>query len=367
MSLLPPPGERGRERLQDTILGQWLVYTTNLVQRVAELEAEVANSREVLAGEAVVPMRLVGRGVGDLGEGGGAASCGAGEAGAGGGGLEALGGRVLVFPQDRYVLANCGAGLYERLNEELALRERAGEARERDAARALRGGWVRGGEGAGARRPPPPRRRPGPSPVAFLDVPSRVYRVKGCETLFIIPAFGMREETEGTRKVEAKALVQTVVRPHEYALGGRDAWERGVERRGREAEVKGRAAFKRARELVEEVQGLKRRLAEREAELERERLRVKGLRGLERDLAIKEVAVREEMEGLRDARLERALAEAEGGDGTRGFFEEEEEDVEEERLGETQESFLRKLPHRSAGVGKAQHAAEVESGTEEEG
>lgn len=286
LSLLPPPGTEGREVVQDTILGQWLIYTTNLVQRVSELEAEVANAREVLAGEAMVPMRLVSQGADPIGD--VVAAAGTAQTGA-----EGLGGRVMVFPQDRYVLANCGAGLWERLNEELVAREQGNEHRERERAHTLRGGKIRGEPGAGHVL----------QPVTYMDVQSRIYRVKGCASLFIIPGFDLHPDTEGTRRVEAKGLVQTVVRPLEYALGGQDRWQRTQAERARVAEEQGRTMARRARGLKEEVGGLKREVREREQELERERERARGVRKLERDLAAKEVHVRAEMEHMQSERL----------------------------------------------------------------
>ena len=304
LSLLPPPGTEGRELVQDTILGQWLVYTTNLVQRVSELEAEVTNAREVLAGEAMVPMRLVSQGADAVGE-VVAATAAAAEGSAGPTGAEGLGGRVMVFPQDRYVLANCGAGLWERLNEELAAREQGLEARERERARTLRGGKVRGGQ--------QPSEGSVLQPVTHMDVQSRIYRVKGCQSLFIIPAFDLHPDTGGTRRVEAKGVVQTVVRPQEYALGGRDMYTRRVGAREREAEQRGVRVARRARGLKEEVVGLRREVREREQEVERERARNRAVRALERDLAAKEGLVRQQMGMLREERLRLELVAGGGG------------------------------------------------------
>ena len=304
-SLMPAPGTEGRELIEGTILGQWLVYTTNLVQRVSELEAEVANAREVLAGEAMVPMRLVSQGTDAIGDAVAAAAADAAADGRAGTAAEGLGGRVMVFPQDRYVLANCGAGLWERLNEELAAREQGNEARERDRARTLRGGKVRGEPSEGHVL----------QPVTYMDVQSRIYRVKGCQSLFVIPAFDIHPDTEGTRRVEAKGMVQTVVRPLEYALGGRDRWERTLATEAREAKERDRNASRRARGLREEVAGLRRDLEERGQELERERVKNRGLRTLERDLAVKEGLVRTQMETMRTERLRLGL---EAGSGVAG-------------------------------------------------
>ncbi|KZF23307.1 hypothetical protein L228DRAFT_282045 [Xylona heveae TC161] len=257
-ALVPPPGSANRELIKQSFLGQWLVFTTALVQRVAELEAEVRNSRDVLAGEALAPRRLLGTVLGEFGlgshpgsdstllggggGGGGAYNVGGGGIGGGEDHWTAPGGTTpgtngwgtpLVFPQDRYVLANLSAGLWETLSHELDHKMMMQVEQERRAARVLRGGPnVSGtggpgvsGAGTGAtggggdvemlddddngmeQGTSHPHR-----PIVWVDVPCRLYRVTGAPTIFITPGHGMDENTFWTKSEEARPLVQTVPR-----------------------------------------------------------------------------------------------------------------------------------------------------------
>lgn len=178
-SILPHQGDPARAQTKDTILGQWLVYTTTLVQRVAELESELANSRDVLAREALAPMQLTT--TGRMAE-----------------------GKPLLFPQDRYVLANLTPEIWDVLNEELARKQQDQEATERAAAQALHGPATRTA----------PQAVPPLAPVVAIDIPSRAYRIPGSRTIFIVPGHAMHPGTAGTRTMEARGpLVQSVVRP----------------------------------------------------------------------------------------------------------------------------------------------------------
>lgn len=178
-SILPQQGDPARAQVNDTILGQWLVYTTTLVQRVAELEAELANSRDVLAGEAMAPMQLTS--TGRMAE-----------------------GKPLLFPQDRYVLANLTPEIWDVLNEELSRKQQEQEAAERTAALALHA-------------PPTKTAAQAVSPLApvvALDITSRAYRIPGSRTVFLVPGHALHPGTAATRTMEtSRPLVQTVVRP----------------------------------------------------------------------------------------------------------------------------------------------------------
>ncbi|KAI9821635.1 MAG: hypothetical protein M1827_002216 [Pycnora praestabilis] len=177
-----------RSQIKDTILGQWLQYTTSLVTHVAELELEVTNARDVLAGEATVPLKL--NRDGRMAE-----------------------GRPLLFPQDRYVLANLTPELWEVLNERLAVKEQAMLRRERSARSALHEPPVtesaHQASGMGMKKRDPMK------PLAWIDVPSRLYRVAGSPTIFMTPAHGgIHPSTHTTLALESQPLVQTVIRPH---------------------------------------------------------------------------------------------------------------------------------------------------------
>ncbi|KAI9790304.1 MAG: hypothetical protein M1833_001963 [Piccolia ochrophora] len=179
-ALLPREESEARTQADDTVLGQWLAYTTRLVARVAELEGEVARTRDLLAGEAVVPYHLR-----DVGEG--------------------RDGKVLLFPQDRWALGGLSSELWEVVNARLAKRQVELEGERREMGRLgmeVDVGKEEGGSKKGRL-----------AMTAYVDVTSRFYRLGGGKTIFILPAFGINPATEGTRKLEATPMVQTVVRP----------------------------------------------------------------------------------------------------------------------------------------------------------
>ena len=183
LALLPSDGGNGEEG-EMGIFSQWLRYTHSLVDRVAELEREIALMRELLGGERMAP-GVRGQGM-------------AGKRGA----------RMLVLPQDRYVLAGLNESTWERLNEELDVTAEMATARDKRAAEKLRSrGWSGedlvdglGGETAGENL------------VSWVEVTSRVFRVKGQESVFVIPAWDVHPGAEAVRKIESQPLVQTVAR-----------------------------------------------------------------------------------------------------------------------------------------------------------
>ncbi len=183
LALLPSGGEEGEEG-ERGIFGQWLLYTQSLVGRVAELEREIASMRELVGGGYASP-GVRGRSV------------------AGG-----KGARRLVCPQDRYVLAGLNESAWERLNEELDVTAEMAAARDERAGERLRcRGW--GGEdlidGSGGEIA-------GENLVSWVEVVSRVFRVKGQESVFVIPAWDLHPGAEAVRKIENQPLVQTVAR-----------------------------------------------------------------------------------------------------------------------------------------------------------
>ena len=205
LALRRSDGENGTEG-EMGIFSQWLRYTHSLVDRVAELEREVAVMRELLGGGHMAPgVRGQSR---------------AGTSGA----------RILVFPQDRYVLAGLNESTWERLNEELDVTAEMAAARDQRAGEKLRSrGWSAedlidglGGETAGQNL------------VSWVEVTSRVFRVKGQESVFVIPAWDVHPGAEAVRKIENQPLVQTVARG-DSQRGRMTAKERSDQRKEMEA------------------------------------------------------------------------------------------------------------------------------------
>ncbi len=184
LALLPPDDDGNSKESEKGIFGQWLRYTQALVGRVAELEREVALMRELLGGDDTAPSAR-GRRTPS--------------------GKEA---RRTVLPQDRYVLAGLNDALWVRLNEDLDITAGMTAAKNRRAEEQLR---PRGRSGQGLNRDTRCK-SDGLNVVSWVEVTSRVFRVKGQESVFIIPAWDIHPGAEAVRRIENQPLVQTVAR-----------------------------------------------------------------------------------------------------------------------------------------------------------
>lgn len=141
---------------------------------------------------------------------------------------DGCGEREIVFPQDRYVLAGLSEGLWARLNEELTVREgenreeREHEREEREHGRGVQGrGW--GDFGAGADDEDGAGGGGESNVVTWIETMSRLYRIRGHDSIFVIPAFGLHPGAPAVHRVERTPLVQTVP---ERRGGQTTAWER---------------------------------------------------------------------------------------------------------------------------------------------
>ena len=192
LACLPPEKDDDmREWAEQTLLGQWLAYTQNLVLRVAELEREVVGFREVLVGGNFTPPAVT-RNDGGHGQGGGKEE----------------------ESQNRYVLAGLTPALFGRLQSELDAPEAIAVTREQ---RARRRGFA--AEGLRYRS----KHRPSDDStidiqenwipdnvVAWIECTSRIYRCQGDERLFVIPAWDIRPGAEAVRKIEREPLLISV-------------------------------------------------------------------------------------------------------------------------------------------------------------
>lgn len=187
--------------------------------RLAELEREVVNLREVLANEALV-------------------------AGVRAHGSQKQNGefvaREMLFPQDRYVLAGLNDALWLRITEALSISDT--EAIEREKETGV--GMVRGSGPfvtilAGADSGPETNlaRASYGDVVSWVETTARLYRVRGQETVFVIPAWDMHSGAEAVRAVERGPLVTTLPKARSSGAGtieegrtvGSNAYEREAE------------------------------------------------------------------------------------------------------------------------------------------
>ena len=189
LSILPLKEQKeDRAYAETTILGQLILHMQRLVIRCHDLERLYANATDAMASEAVIPAQTLSR----LGP-------------------DGRKGRELVYPQDRFVLVNCGEDVYSFLcnafdrkdiqDEEimkLHLRNGStGEAlwRQKDGRDYSRG-------------------------ITALDVVTRYYRIRGDEkagqankTIFVIPAHAEHPGVKVTREMEQQPTVVAVVKP----------------------------------------------------------------------------------------------------------------------------------------------------------
>lgn len=224
-----------------TLLGQWLLYTSRLVVRLAELEREVVNLREVLGNEALVAGVRAHASQNQNGE---------------------SSAREMLFPQDRYVLAGLSDALWLRITEALSIS--AEEAIDREINTGV--GMVRGSglfetTSAGTEsdsETDQEQARYG-NVVSWVETTARLYRVRGHETVFVIPAWDMHPGAKAVREVERGPLVMSVPKVRKSGAETADEWETaGVSK----VEVT---------RLAEEIASLKRSLAEAREERESEK------------------------------------------------------------------------------------------------
>ena len=164
---------------KETLVGQWILHTQHLVSRMHELEINYGNCLELLANEALIPAQHNSAH-----------------------GPDGRSGREIVFPQDRWILANAGEDVFNFIHQMLDKKEAAldrvddvheehgvvgGTLYEQDKTRG----------------------------IVALELSTRFYRVKGSGhgPIFVLPAYGDRPSTEYLREMEGRPPVITLPVP----------------------------------------------------------------------------------------------------------------------------------------------------------
>ncbi|KAL7806857.1 hypothetical protein V8C44DRAFT_338485 [Trichoderma aethiopicum] len=269
LSLLPSGNEDDCEQMagvRNTVLGQWLLHQQHLVARMHELEINYANALDLLKGEAVVPMQMLGQ----FGPEGRAK------------------GREVVYPQDRFVLVNAGEDVFSLLHRlmdkaesEIQAKEQtwweSGVSGERMWANTKGGEWYSRG-------------------LVPIDMMTRFVRLKdqgGRSTIFMMPAIEHHPGTAQTRKMEKRPTVVSVVAP---------SWPE----RASDLEQRVKAHLDEAKELARDKTEMETQVATLWAELRKTKHEVKFYEGtsegITRDAVLGELkAMRQQMERLREA------------------------------------------------------------------
>lgn len=234
LSMTPSPA------IAHTFLSQWLLYTSRLVVRLAELEREVINLREVLGNESLVAGVRAHASLNQNGE---------------------SSAREMLFPQDRYVLAGLSDALWLRITE--ALNISAEEAINRETNNDV--GTVRGSgpfettsAGTDSDLETDQEQARYGDIVSWVETTARLYRVRGHETVFVIPAWNMHQGARAVREVERGPLVTSVPHVRRSDADTADEWHTA-------------GVNVRETRLAREIASLKRSLAEARDERDNEK------------------------------------------------------------------------------------------------
>ncbi|KAI1461400.1 hypothetical protein F4805DRAFT_453832 [Annulohypoxylon moriforme] len=264
-------------KARKTLIGQWLMFTQHLVGRMHELEIAYANSLDLLANEAIVPAQHLSNA-----------------------GPDARAGREIVFPQDRWIMANAGEDVFNLVHQFLDKKE-AWAANQDNAfvKRNVVGDTLRRTAGEGEEAKDEDLLRG----ISYVDLSTRYYRLNGSGhgPIFCLPAFADRPNTAYTKDIENRPTVITV--PEPSPPNPTTAWDR--KRKELEAENKDKT-----NQLIE-------------AKNETNRLTVMNTAQAEELRRVKQLnEVYELNQGLDASQLTQRIAEAEGErDATKTRFE----------------------------------------------
>ncbi|KAI2635058.1 hypothetical protein GGS21DRAFT_490268 [Xylaria nigripes] len=174
--------QRALTQAKSTLVGQWILFTQHLVVRMHELEIAYGNSLDLLANEAIVPMQHISVH-----------------------GPDGRSGREIVFPQDRWILANAGEDVFSFIHQMLDRAEAYQDAQDDVFAeqKVLGDAAFSSNEDLKYRG------------IVKVDLNTRFYRLRksGHGPLFVLPAFGDRPNTQHTRDMENRPTVVTVPQP----------------------------------------------------------------------------------------------------------------------------------------------------------
>lgn len=205
LSVVPYSDSEEFDAAKKTIFGQLIGFTRSLAERVAEYEIELIGLRHMLRGS---PRPVGVRAQPEEPK------------------TDESAARELVWPQDRYVLAGLSDDLWNAINRALSSREaeRQADIAKTESVRGV-GGLMEAKQVDESNLVTP-----------WIETKSRLYRVHGCKTVFIVPAFDLDPEAPAIREVERGPLIQTMPRirtdgDEREASGsiGRTAFERESE------------------------------------------------------------------------------------------------------------------------------------------
>lgn len=210
LSILPTEGEAEAEQLdlaKNTLLGQYLVWTQALANRMHNLEINYSNALQALAGEAFIPPQHLSHQ-----------------------GPDGRSGREIVFPQDRWILANAGDDVQDFIHQVLDKRQAAEDYTMQSNRETGVVGEVIWDDATDSERG-----------LVSTDLITRFYRVRGSAgdrgPIFVLPAFSDRPNTKHTRQMEDRPTVVGVPMPLEQGTASSQLHENYLKKM-RESEQK---------------------------------------------------------------------------------------------------------------------------------
>lgn len=210
--------------LKNSLLGQFLTFCQGLCVRTHEMQIQHARLLDVMAGEAVAPAQALSRA-----------------------GPDARTGRAVVYPQDRWVLANAGDDVFTALHKlmdkhEVLYQQKMAEYKKAGVSGATDWELHRGG-------------REYARGIIPLNIMTRYYRLAGSghSTIFVIPAAEHHPNLEATRDhLERQPTVVSVVQPRWPERVS--AWEARFQQQLTRATESERTAWRLRRERDEGAQ-----------------------------------------------------------------------------------------------------------------
>ncbi|KAI1816935.1 hypothetical protein GGS20DRAFT_133703 [Poronia punctata] len=185
LGIIPLEGEdnvenKALKQSKTTLVGQWILFTQHLVSRMHELEIAYGNSLDLLANEAIVPMQHLSVH-----------------------GPDGRRGREIVYPQDRWILANAGEDVFSFIHQMLDKAEAVQDRQDDKFAEQKVLGDAALSDELEYRG------------IVKVDLDTRFYRLRssGHGPLFVLPAFADRPNTAYTREMEKRPTVVTIPQP----------------------------------------------------------------------------------------------------------------------------------------------------------
>ncbi|KAI1342364.1 hypothetical protein F5Y15DRAFT_372444 [Xylariaceae sp. FL0016] len=176
------PEKEALDQAKSTLLGQLILQLQHLTLRMHELEISYGNSVDLLANEAIVPAQQLSIH-----------------------GADGRQGREIVFPQDRWILANANEDVFNFIHRWMDQEEAMLDKRDdRHQENGILGPAAMGGERGDRYKG-----------IVQVTLKSIFYRLRnsGHGPIFILPAGEDRPDVEETRKIEKRPTVVTLPAP----------------------------------------------------------------------------------------------------------------------------------------------------------